>query len=407
MALLGFLLLLIPNITNAAAVVPTFCSNPSSIGNIYSTGTDVGIALIAFTLSFDTVAIAFALSRIFPNAGIRTWLQTEYWELAKTGIILVSIYAMIIFVGNLSYHIVPSLVTSQISSKSGIINLAPLVGGAEGYLCAVNSNLTNTWSVIGIMSEGTGFWSTLQVGFYIPIPIGPWVALYDGVSFLPFSNWLLQTGNFMIAWYGSIINDLVNFVLFPFSSIIIGLITTLPSFAYVGITFFIPMGLAFRALPFIRGIGGTLIAIGLALCVVLPSTFILFNYLATNLMASAIPIVQPPPFFAQLSCSSLFSGSGIPGWMSSILCAPITLVTNEINSGVNFGVAIWDSAVVFNTNAIYVYMDRIMTYGLYLLIQMLLLVLDLVIMYPLVDSIARAMGGSIRLSLGGKLRLAS
>lgn len=51
-------------------------------------------------------------------------------------------------------------------------------------------------------------------------------------------------------------------------------------------------------------------------------------------------------------------------------------------------------------------MNRIMISGLYMIIQMLLFAIDLVIMYPLVDNIARVMGGSIRLSLGGKLRLA-
>jgi hypothetical protein len=341
--------------------------------------------------------------------GIRNWLQSEYWELGKTAIIIASIYAVIAIVGNLSYHIVPSVVTSSVTYNGGVVNLSPLIVGAEGYLCGVNANLTKTWSLIGIMSSGTGFWASLQVSFYVPIPIGWFFAIYDGVSFLPFANWLLQTGNFMIAWYGSIINDFVNFVLFPFSSIIIGLITTLPAFAYVGLTFFIPIGLVFRAFPFIRGVGGTLIAIGVALCLVLPTTLILFNYLATSLLASAIQIVPPTPFVSNLgagACSGIF-GNSVPSWVSTIICAPIKLTLDGFNSGANFGNAVWQSLVIFQTNAIYTYMNRILVSGVYLIITMLLFVFDLIIMYPLVDNIARVMGGSIRMSLGGKLKLAS
>jgi hypothetical protein len=411
LGLLCLLLLLVPNVTYAGsgAPVPEFCSNPSLIGNIFSTGSDIGIALLAFTISFDVVAIAFALSRLFPHLGIRNWLQNEYWELGKTAIIIASIYGIMVFLGNLAYAVVPSVVTSQVSSHAGVISLSPLVAGAEGYLCNVNSNLTNTWEEIGLMSGGTGFWASFQVGFYIPIPIGPYLALQDGVSFLPFSNWLLQTGNFMIAWYGSIINDLVNFILFPFSSIIIGLITTLPALAYVGLTFFIPLGLVFRALPFIRGIGGTLIAIGAALCIVLPITLIFFNYLVTSIMASAVPIAAPAPFVSNLnagSCASIFGGA-IPSWLATLGCDAAIPTMSQVNTGVNFVSSVWQALVVFQTTAIYTYMNRILMYGIYMILQMLLFAIDLIIMYPLVDSIARSLGGTIRLSLGGKLKLAS
>ncbi len=431
LGLLVFLLLLFSNVIRAQTVgplVPYFCQPGNNIGNIYSTGADVGIALIALTISFDVVAIAFALSRLFPNMGIRNWLQNEYWELGKTVLIIVTIYALIVIIGNLSYDIVPltggtGLVPSPVTSIGSVINLAPLVTGAEGYLCGVNSNLTNTWEAIGIMSGGTGFWSSLQLGFFIPIPT-PWVVIYNGVYFLPFSNWLLQTGNFMIAWYGSIINDFVNFILFPFSAIVIGLLTTLPALAYVGLTFFIPLGLAFRALPFIRGVGGTLIAVGVALCLVLPSTFILFNYIVTSMISSAIPITISsacpsfisPSFLStcpghsnfastdSATCTSLYKS--LPSWVDTLLCSPLIAVINTIAVGTNFLSSIWQGAVVFQTNAIFTYMNRIMISGLYMIIQMLLFAIDLVIMYPLVDNIARVMGGSIRLSLGGKLRLA-
>ena len=403
LALSSIFMLVLFNISNASTPIPTVCQpgynwNSLSISNNSSA---IGLSLLALTISFDVVAIAFALSRLFPSLGIRNWLQNEYWEIAKTALIIVVIFGVIAIVANLSHLLVPNLVKSGISaSGSGAVDLTPLIAGAEGYLCGVNTNLISAWDEMGIMGAGTGFWSTVQVGFYIPIPIGPFATIFDGVYFLPFSNWALQTGNHFISWYGSIINDLINFILFPFTSITIGLITTLPSLAFVGLTFFIPLGLTFRAFPFVRGIGGTLIAIGLALCVVLPSVLILFNYEATSLLASALPIIQPPPQTVNLSCN-------IPTLIGGIICAAIGLPLSALNSATGFVQDVWWALPIFSTTAIYTYMNEIMQYGIYLIIQLLLFSFDLILMYPIVDNVARSLGGSIRLSLGGKLRLAS
>ncbi|MHB1830058.1 MAG: hypothetical protein ACYCO0_01565 [Candidatus Micrarchaeaceae archaeon] len=407
--LFTFLLLVIYSVPYASgqsfpntAPIPQVCSSGLTTP-ITSSGAGVGLALIALTVSFDVVAIAFAISRLFPNLGIRNWLQNEYWEIAKSAIIIVSIYGAIMFVGNLSYAIAPSSIAT-VTHTSAFTDITPLVAGAEGYLCNVNQNLLNIWGAVGIMSAGTGFWSSVQLGFYIPIPF-EYVTTYSGVQFLPFANWMLQTGNFYISPFSSIINDLVNFMLFPFSALIIGLITTLPSFAYIGLVFFIPLGIMFRAFPFIRGIGGSLIAIGVALCLVIPATFILFNYQATTLIAGALPISVPTPSIANgVSCQTLFSnGSGFFGSFFCILTAlPLTLLSPVIN----FISPLYQSLSVFSLDAIFVYLNQIFSIGFYIIVQMLLFVFDMIIIYPLVDAIARAMGGSIRLSLGGKLKLA-
>ena len=362
------------------------------------------MALIALTVSFDVVAIAFVISRLFPNTGIRNWIQNEYWEIAKSAIIIVSIYGAIMFIGNLSYALVPNSIATGIHT-SAFADITPLVAGAEGYLCNVNSNLTNIWSEVGIMSAGTGFWSSVQLGFYIPIPILEYVTLFFGVQFLPFANWMLQTGNYFISPFSSIIGDLVNFMLFPFTALIIGFLTTLPSFAYIGLTFFIPLGIMFRAFPFIRGIGGTIIAIGVALCLVIPATFILFNYQVTTLIASALPISVPVPFlFASESCTAVSSSAGA-GIIGSFLCLASIFSPGSV-APTNLFYSIWAAFPVFSLSAIYTYLNQIFVIGFYIIIQMLLFVFDLIIMYPLVDAIAKAMGGSIRLSLGNKLKLA-
>ncbi len=411
LALLTFLLLLFSNISYASKATPDFCKDGALNALSYTSATvGISLALLALTISFDVVAIAYMINKLFPHVGVKNWLQNEYWELAKSAIIIAFLYGTITFVGNLTYHIMPVSDLISTPNDPGFGNIGMLVAGSETYLCNVNTNLTNVWGQIGTMAEGTGVWASLQVGLYIPIPTPWFFGFFDKISFLPFANWMLQTGNFMIAWYGSIINDLVNFILFPWTTLTVALIELLPSLAYVGLTFFIPMGLIFRALPFVRGIGGTLIAIGIAMCIVLPATLVLFNFPVTNMLAQAMPIAFPPPHSL---IGEITSVCHIGGTTGHLICAgfavffpAVPAVGGAVNLLATFGSDVYHAYSVFSLDAIYIYMNNIMKYGIYVIIQMLLFVIDLIVMYPIVDTIAKSMGGTIRLSLGEKLKLA-
>ncbi|MEM3820582.1 MAG: hypothetical protein QXM58_02495, partial [Candidatus Micrarchaeaceae archaeon] len=62
-----------------------------------------------------------------------------------------------------------------------------------------------------------------------------------------------------------------------------------------------------------------------------------------------------------------------------------------------------DGLASFGT--IYPALNGIMYYTLFSLVQFVLFVVDLLIAYPLVDSIAKQLGGTIRFSLSGKFKL--
>ena len=416
-ALVGVLLCLLTGLSYAAAGIPPTPSIPvpaecNATPSIAPTSFDylgtVALSLLALTVSFDVVAIAFMISRLFPHLGIRNWLQGEYWEIGKSALIIVSIYAIIVLVGNLANAISPNPQPVG-AAAPGVANLSSLVGGAEAYLCSVNANVVNIWGLLGQMASGTGFWSTLQLSFYVPSPTDLLTSIAIGINFgalfLPFGNWALQTGNFHIAFFGSIINDLSNFIMFPYTAMEIGVITLLPALAYIGLAFFIPVGLVFRALPFIRGIGGTLLAIGVALAVVLPAVLVLFNYPVTQALDSAIPLQQPSATVVPFSCPTI--GGVFGSVVSTVLKVGCDLINAQVSTIGNAVSSIGSSTEVFSTSAIYYYMNLILQYGLYLIVQLVLLVIDIIIIYPIVDNIARVFGGSIKLSLGGKLRLAS
>jgi hypothetical protein len=377
------------------------------------------LSVMALVISFAVIAIAYMISRLAPTLGIRNWLQAEYWEVTKTAIIIVVIFAMITIIGNIA----TALYSAPVTLTGG--DITPLINGAETYLCNVNYNLMQTWGWMGLLGAGTGFWANLKMGNYIiyfalPSETGGF-AILSGSTFIPFNNWMLQTGNPMIGPYGSIIGDTINLLLFPFTVINLIGVDIVPSMAVVGLTFFIPLGLIFRSLPFIRGIGGTLIAIGLGLAVIFPATLVMFNGIFINYITQAVAIAPPPPPTVPPATGLTFcpfappgGGSAFGSGLATLTCdtLPSLLDISQLLPAANFAsnddaVGHLNGANVFSDTAIYQYMDIILATGAYVIVQLVVITIDLVIVYAITDSVARALGGSVRLQLGGKLRIAS
>lgn len=442
-----------PTATTAAGTTPytTFTGQYGITQLDYTTNgfstSAIELGTLALTLSFATIAVAYALSRLFPHLGIRNWLQGEYWEVTKTVILFAVIFAIITLISNVTYAFLVPVPGSPAPTPVSVGDITPLLNGAETYLCNVNYQLTNTFAWIGLLGSGTGFWSNMKLGVYDFLPIPPAISLIGGSVFLPFNNWALQAGNPQIAPYGSIIGDSVNLLLFPFAVIASISIDILPSMAFVGLVFFIPLGLLFRAFPFIRGIGGTLVAIGFGMAVVFPAVLIIFNGVFMNYIGQAIAINPPPvpdiTYQAFSSTSSTLTGAGSLANENTIGSAcpfnidggafglaglafcdtalfpmdpfgffdPAIIFTSSDEGNPNNPAAnpagYLNGANVFSDVAVYQYMDIILSIGTYIVVQLVLTTADLLIIYTITDSIARSLGGTVRFQLGGKLRIAS
>ncbi len=381
-----------------------------SYGNIM--GPAVSLSVMALMISFAVVAIALILSSLFPHMGIRNWLQSEYWEITKSAIIIVVIFSMLSIVGNVAYAFAPS--------GGGPItggNITPLINSTELYLCNVNYNMMDVWSWVGLIGSGSGFWSNVKLGSYFAVPVWDFFGIVSGSVFVPFNNWMLQTGNPMIAAYGSIIGDAINFLIFPFTVILLILVYVLPTMTLIGLTFFVPLGIVLRAFPFIRGIGGTMIAIGIGMSIVLPGVLIILNSSVTNYISQAVAFTPPPlpspTGFGSFISSCPFMTAFVLVGPSFCTTVPVTtsalpnLLSTVAYSASNDQVGQYNGANVFSDTAIYQYMDILMSMVPYVLLQLVLITIDLVVVYAITDSIARAMGGSIRFQLGGKLRISS
>ena len=83
--------------------------------------------------------------------------------------------------------------------------------------------------------------------------------------------------------------------------------------------------------------------------------------------------------------------------------ASIDLLRNTL--GQVFSQASAFAAVMQSLVNIYGVINMILGYNIYMIIQFLLFVIDLMIVVPIVRSIAAALGGSVRLGLGKRMKL--
>jgi hypothetical protein len=222
---------------------------------------------------------------------------------------------------------------------------------------------------------GVGALGTLSVGYYIPIPLtlpptpgGYWLTL--GTQFRPYTSDILTVTG-LGGDYQSVLNDAVNIVLVPVTTLVLAQYYLLPALVVIGLAFLIPLGLIFRAFPFLRGIGGTLIAIGIGLSLIYPTILVLLN----------LPVLQ---VVASLQASA-GGGSFSFWWISAI--------------------ANYFGAAIGSLSSIYYGLNMIVVNVLFALSQFLLFALDLIIGYPITNGIAKALGGTIDLKVGGKLKI--
>ena len=383
------------------AVITTGGSIPATEGaspllpSLPANGLVIGVVGIALVLSFLIIAIIYMASRLFPHLGIQGWIQSEYWEMAKSVMLIVGIFAILVFLSNVAVNVTNTPVTA-FSSSVYLNNINGLLYSSETYLLTADSYVAAGWCTLGNVEFGTALLNNLNIQYYVPIPIPIiLIGFKFGMGFNPLVAPLLTAGtdpNF--SQFDSIIADLITLIYYPVSMIILVLIEILPALVWLGLAFFIPFGLVFRALPFLRGLGGTFLSIGIGLAVLLPTVLVVFNYPVTQAFQSILPI------------QSVASGSGACNFGSTILNFACTAISAVIGNGIRFVVSLYYGFSEFS--GIYTVLNAILPYTMFLLVQLLLFILDIIIMYPIMDTLARSLGGTLNplaSGLGGKFKL--
>lgn len=401
------LALALGNVASAFTYSTTPVCPPTNSVTLMTPTQGVEAATFALLISFVVIAIGYMVSKVFPTTGIRGWLGTEYWELAKSVLLIISIYAILTIVSNLGVLITGNLPSEAIQGQVACLqnpqtgpaayigNLGALYSEDEYYLSTATYNTASAWDFVGQESAAIGLLQYLTIALYLPIPIPfppPGFAFESGFSMKPYQNFMLETGNVIIQHFESSIYDLTQFVLYPVTILLVGLQGALPLLMSVGLGFLIPLGLIFRAFPFIRGVGGTLIAMGFGAAIVFPSILVFFNAPLTNGLSNLIygPNGVPQVQIGQFQCTGA----------SWIFCEMINVSLSALGQSNVFFMA-WDAF-----GGIYPFWNGMLLYGFYLVMQLILFVFDLLILYTVTDNVAKLLGGTIRLSLGTKMKLA-
>ena len=385
-----------PVITTGGSI-PSAESGGAILTSLPANSYVIGFVMLALVLSIMVVAIVYMIGKLFPSTGLLGWVNQEYWEIAKSGIIVVMIFALLLFISNIGVALTNTPVTAYSKTDTYLNNMNGLVYSSETYLLTTDSYVAAGWCTLGSVNFGVALLNSLKIEYYVPVPIII-AGLKFGTAFSILSTPTLLAGtDNTISQLNSMMVDLIIGLYYPVSMIILILIEALPIIVWVGLGFFIPIGLVFRALPILRGIGGTFIATGIAMAVLLPMVLVVFNYPVTQVFQGVLPIQTTTP-------------SSTCNFQSTVLtyaCKAFMLVINSESAAVTNGVRVgyslgWGFSAF---DGLYTILNVLTPYSVFMMIQLNLFILDIIIINAIADNIAKAQGGGIKLSLGGKLKL--
>ncbi len=348
------------------------------------------IAMIGILFSLMLIAICYMLSEVVHIQALKGWYIGELKETAKSIMIIALIFASLVIMSGIA----ATLAGAAPATGSGVIqtNLGQsLYAAANNYLQNEVIIATTAYYFSAGAALGVNFIQSVQISTWVPIPLFPPIieaSLQSGSKENIFQSSIIDTTGKGANL--SFLRDSLTFVIVPVLLAMQAQSMLLQSLIELGLLVFLPIGIILRAVPFLRGIGGTLIAIAIALALIYPTTLVAFNQPVTNFVNGAIS--------NQLTYACSFhTGFGIlDAFLNDIICN-FVYAGFQYNAGVNAGVS--------SITSIYPLFNGVMFNVLPLLIQFILMVLDIVIVVTLAAELARILGGNLRLSLG-KFKLA-
>jgi len=391
------------------------------------------IALLGIGISLLIIAIAFMVNAIFNLKGLKAWYVGELWEVTKSMIVIIVVFTAILLLSSIAILSVPSTstcVNSYAPTSSISNNLGGLYGLSDCYLGEEFNDVNTSFYGLFGLSMGLGSVKSLQVVTFIPIPL-PVVFQMGSMANLYVSNIIDHTS---LALF-SFIKDLMEFLVLPLY-IILRIIQygSGESLFMLGLAIFLPIGIILRAFPTLRGIGGELIGIGIGIGLVLPILLLFINQPITSYIA---PITTFPSITGTLSSEFSLSTSSAGSLLGSLsgdiiaaavnvfalqeltLTAPVTVslglssstsyittclsvsgCTSTFDPAYAFIYGFYIGIVNLATPSVYPIWNFLMDISLPILLFYLLLILDLILTIIISDSIARFLGGRVRLGIG-------
>ncbi len=345
------------------------------------------IAMIGILLSLALIAICYMLDTVVRIQSLKRWYINELKETAKSIMIIALIFASLVILSGIA----ATLAGATPATGSGIIqtNLGQnLYGAASKYLQNEVLLATQAFYFSAGAALGVNFIQSVVLSTWIPVPILPipgllFAALQDGSKENIFQSSIIDTTG--AGKNLSFLRDSLTFVIVPVLLVMQAQAVLLQSIIMIGLLVFLPIGIILRALPFLRGIGGTLIAIAIGLSLIYPTTLVAFNQPVTSFVVNNSGISIPT------TCSFNFNNAILNALADGVLC-------NFFYAGGLYEAGAY--AGLTSITSIYPLFNGVMYQILPLIIQFILLVLDIVIVVTLTNQLAKILGGSLRLQLG-------
>lgn len=401
---------------------------------------------VGILISLSLVALAYMLGELLHIEGLKGWYKTEIWETAKSLMLVASIFSILVILSGIAVALAGSSPSFQAGGGTESSLNANLGGPSGLYAIAlssyVNPALSTTYNAIasvqglqngvnGIKGTSVTTWLPLP----IPIPIGPGSFFIMSLKFgssapLFVSTYISGTNSVSSIDVGATNSFIIDIEDMAIAPTLVALTIIKDMFSMIvltGLSFFLPAGIILRSVPFLRSIGGTLVAIGITLAIIFPAMLVVINVPVTNFVNNMLATSLPPPSTTSPNCNALTGYTGDPtgGIFPAVACGLIQLTAQLILNANNaagpapVGVLIGSSAAAatannfdggfytgyFNSfNSILPALNFVTyeTYGT--LLQMFLLIFDMVIGIIIAGAVASALGGKLRLGFG-KIKL--
>ncbi len=388
---------------SATALPSTYCIMTGSSEPVGKCITDsIPIAFIALTVSLLMIAVSYMIGEVLQISGFKNWYKAEIWELTKSALLVAIIFSLLVEIGGIANALVGAPPGSTTSLSSTLGSLYTSI--QSNYLVPeLASAYTAYWGLLGV-SVGLSFIKSISVMLYIPIPVLPIPPLTIGALSFGFQENLFLS-NTLESSHGSysFVNQAFDFITVPLLMLFQFMKDMFIPLAMLCLSILLPIGLVFRAMPFLRSIGGMLIAIAIAISIIFPTLLLAINVPIQNfLMNTLSPPTAPTTFTINTSplicplLQQIFNTVKTP--ICSIVTSPFIVDSSVFFTGILVGMF----GPMSGISAVYNYVLFLI---LPLIIEFLLLIIDLVITIVIAENIARLLGGALKLGIG-RLKLA-
>ncbi|MGC8679981.1 MAG: hypothetical protein ACP5T6_01630 [Candidatus Micrarchaeia archaeon] len=365
----------------------------------------VYISIVALLFSFFVVALAYLVGEVVKIEQLKGWYKTESWELLKTIFLVVMLYITLIIINSIASGI---LLTNNSNTSSLSINTIYVL--ASQYLGdQVHYSNIALSSVTG-MSIGIQDAKSLKAvsDFYLfgTVPGSDTKGTYVyGIEYVALKSDVLETSIYSGDSYVKNTFMLLISPMFILSNTLYDIFYVI---VYLSLGILIPIGILFRAIPILRGVGGTIIAYGLVGAIFFPLILVALNAPINSFFSTNYYSTGP-------SIPSVYNGCLNEGYLG-LICDADTLgpqgvfdamasvVGGIFGSSASLSYQAATNGALFN--GIIVAVNFLNYYTFPLMVNFILFIADLVIVYALAQGIAKMLGGTLKLSLGKKISIA-